>query len=66
MAMSCISIGKMVSATIESGLCRRRSNTRTTEPAKEFSTGTRSASAAPSVMALKTASNVARGTVVMA
>ncbi len=55
-------MGKMVSATIESWLSRSRSNTRTTEPASEFSTGTSSASAAHSAMARNVASNVGRGT----
>src|SRR5204863_513904 len=64
-AMSCISIGRIVSATIASRLYISRSNTRTTEPAREFSTGARSASAAPSAMAVKAASNVARGTVLI-
>ena len=65
-AISCISIGRMVSATIASRLSFSRSKTRTTEPAKEFSTGASSASAAPSAMAVKAVSNVCRGMVVIA
>src|SRR5579859_1567442 len=46
-------------------LSTSKSYTRTTEPASVFSTGARSASAAPSAMAAKAESNVGRGTVAM-
>src|SRR3984893_18312831 len=54
-------MGRMVSPQISSGLSRSRSYTRTTDPAKVFSTGTSKASAAPSEIARNVESNDARG-----
>src|ERR1700738_4161579 len=58
-------MGRMVSPQISSGLSRSRSYTRTTDPARVFSTGTSKASAAPSEIARNVESNVARGMVSM-